>query len=601
MRKLFICIMTLSLGFSSCKKVLDKQPLDTITDAVLWSDPALIDDYLNQCYSEMRFYFEMPYGKDMNLLMENNSTDAITIGDEAFPSWAQTSTSPRFNWMNINGGNFEWWGYPTVRKLNIFIAKMASPSLTEPYRKQRLAEARFLRAFAYFDMVKRYGGVPLITKELQLDGPNEELYPKRNKEEEVYDFILSELDAITPDLAEPLTAANLGRPGKYAVLALKSRAAMYAASIATWSTVQLGGIVGIPQIKASAYWQASYEASKTIISEGNYTLYNKIPDDKTANFRNIFLDEGNSEVIYSERFDGLTGKGHTLDMLNVPWSYNVWNGGQKVTPYLEMVESFDNTDGTSGIIDRNKIAAGYLWTVDELWGKKDPRFRASIYTHGTKWTSKTGPEILDYHNGILVNGIKQTTGSYKGILARSKSIGENKTNFGMLKYLDEVNRALVHERKYSSTDYIIFRLGEIYLNLAEAAIELNKTGEALNAVNKIRERAGMPLYTTITRDLVRKERKAELAFEGNRYFDVIRWRTAAADLTREYHNLAFILDGNSYTQGTYNVLTAKYKIEIVGKVGGNVDPIFEQKYYYLPISKTRTGTNPNLVENPGYF
>ncbi len=598
---IYVVMILLSCGYVSCSKVLDKKPLDTITDAVLWSDPVLMDDYLNQCYAEMRFYFEMPYGKDMNSLMTNNSTDALTIADEAFPSWAETATSPRPDWVNINGGNFEWWGYPTVRKLNIFIEKLQNPGLTEEYRKQRLGEARFLRAFAYFNMVKRYGGVPLITKELKLDDADEELYPNRNKEEEVYDFILSELDAISADLPGQVNAADLGRPGKYAALALKSRAAMYAASIASWGTIELNGIVGIPQGKAASYWQASYDASAAIINSGKYTLYNKIPGDKAANFRNIFLDEGNAEVIFSERFDGLAGKGHSLDMLTVPWSYHVWGGGQKISPYLEMVESFDNVDGTPGTIDRDKIDAGYLWTVDELWGKKDPRFKASIYTHGTKWTGQGGPEILDYHYAILVNGDKQTTGSYKGVLARSRSIGEPRTNFGMLKYLDEEERALVQERKYSDVDYIIFRLGEIYLNLAEAALELGKAEEALDAVNSIRDRAGMPKYTAINSTLIRKERKVELAFEGNRYFDVRRWRAAVSDLTREYHNLTFILDGNSFTENNYNVLTAKYKIEIVGNVGGNVPAYFQEKHYYMPISNPRTGINSNLVENPGYF
>ncbi|HBN04928.1 MAG TPA: RagB/SusD family nutrient uptake outer membrane protein, partial [Bacteroidales bacterium] len=102
--------------------------------------------------------------------------------------------------------------------------------------------------------------------------------------------------------------------------------------------------------------------------------------------------------------------------------------------------------------------------------------------------------------------------SYKGILARSQE-SSALTPFGALKYLDE-SRAIVHERHYSSTDYIVFRLGEIYLNYAEASMELGKDGDALWAVNEIRKRAGMPELATITRDKVRQERKIELAFEG---------------------------------------------------------------------------------------
>ena len=604
MKRITLYICLISVLFISCDDVLDKKPLDRITDAVVWTDPVLIDNYLTQCYTEMRFFFEMPYGKDMNSLMENNSIDAVTIGDEAHPTWSSTS-SPKSNWITIKGGNFEWWGYPTVRKLNIFIEKFKTLQLPESYKKQRLAEARFLRAFAYFNMVKRYGGVPLITTVPELDSSDEILYPKRNKEEEVYDFILSEInDLINNDLLPvSYSSTDGGRPTKYAALALKSRVAMYAASIATWGTVQIDGIVGIPQSKAAGYWQASLDASNAIINSGKFTLYNKYPSDKVKNFRTLFLDEvNNSEVIFSEKFNGLSGKGHSWDMMNLPWSYHVWGGGQKIRPYLEMVESFDNIDGTSGVIDRNKINSGYLWTLDELWGKKDPRFKASIYTSGTAWTWKNGLEILDYHDAILVNGTTlQTSGSYKGILAKSKSAG-GQTNFGMLKYLDEEERSIDQERKYSDTDYIIFRLGEIYLNQAEAAIELNQPAIALTAINTIRQRAGMPVYTSITRDLVRKERKVELAFEGNRYFDVIRWRTAVSDLTKNYTNLRFILDGNSYSTGAYNVLTAKFKLQIIDRAGGFPSPYFEQKHYYLPVNQGRTSANPNLLpENPGYF
>ncbi len=579
---------------NACEDVLEKQPLDIITDATLWSDPVLIDDYLNQCYSEMRFYFEMPYGQDINFLVDNRALDMLTITDEAHPAWIG---APKTHWIGIGGGIIEWWGYPTIRRLNVFLNKMENLEIEvdESYKKQRIAEARFLRAFAYFDMVKRYGGVPLITRVQELDDPEEELYRKRDKEEDIYMFILSELDEIAPDLPEDY---GDGRATKYAALALKSRASMYAASIAQWGSVQLDGVIGIPTDKASTYWQISYDASREIITSGKFSLYNG-SDDKVQNFRNLFLDENNSEVIFSERFDGISGKGHIFDMMEVPRSYHVWGGGQQASLYLEMVESFDNVDGTPGVIDRDKIANGHLWTVEELWKNKDPRFKATVYTHGSPWVHTNGPFILDYHNGIETpEGELLTVGSYKGVLCRSQASAAL-TPFGVLKYLDEA-RAVVHERYYSSTDYIVFRLGEILLNYAEAAIELNKTGDALWAVNEIRKRAGMPEYTSITREDVRKERKIELAFEGNRYWDVRRWRTAKNDLTKSFHGLRIILDGASIVEGQYDVLNQKFKLAIVDNVAGIPSPYFEEKHYYLPIALSRTSNNPNLVENPGY-
>ena len=605
MKKTIAFLLLLSFVlFSACEKVLEKKPLDIITDATLWSDPVLMDDYLNQCYEELCFYFEMPQtlkggaGDGINYLMDNTAQFAVTMADECQNGWI---SAPKSHWINISGGVFDWWGYTTVRRLNIFIEKLGTlTTLADSYKKPRLAEARFLRAFAYFDMVKRYGGVPLITKAQELQDKEEELYRKRDNEDAIYQFVISECDAIASDLTDAKQSSDLGRPSKYAALSLKSRAAMYAASIAQWGTVALNGVVGIPATKAPTYWQSSYDASKAIISSGKFSLYNKNAD-KAANYRSIFLDENNSEVIFSEIFNGLSGRGHIWDMMQVPRSYHVWGGGQQCTVYLEMVEEYDNIDGTPGVIDRTKINSNYLWTIDELFGKKDPRFKGSVYTHGTPWLDKNGPLKLDYHDAIqLPDGSLQIVGSYKGVLCRSRSYGAP-TPFGVLKYLDE-SMAVVHERNYSKTDYIVFRLAETYLNLAEAAIELNKPAEALDAVNLIRARAGMPALTAITRDLVRKERKIELAYEGNRYFDVRRWRTAKADLTKSFHGLRFITDGASMPAdaASYNVTTQKFKLIVLDNVSGIPSPYFDDKHYYLPISLSRTANNKNLVENPGY-
>lgn len=601
-----ILIILIAFLLNSCNDVLDKQPLDMISDASLWSDENLVDLYLDQCYSELGFYFEQPYGVPINDTHNNTRTTihrGMTIADEATLRFATAVWQKNSHHITIDGGVYEWWGYPTVRRLNVFLEKMESTDFDEKYTAQRMSEARFLRASAYFNMVKRYGGVPLITHSQDLNDPYEEIYRKRDKEVDLYDFILTELDAIVNNLPDTYSDKNLGRATKYAALAMKSRVAMYAASIATWGEVQLDGLLGIPQSKGGAYWQTSYDASKQIIDSGVFSLYNQYPDDKTKNFRNLFLDEeNNSEVIFSVIFDGMNGKGGIFDFLEVPHKFHVWGGGQFTTPYLQMVESFDNIDGTSGVIDRDKINSGYSWTMDELFGKKDPRFGASIYTNGTPWTWREGPVTLGYHNGIIKpDGTIITSGAYKGVLTEGNTfVNGQATPFGVLKYLDEEGRALEQHVDHSDTDYIVFRLAEVLLNYAEAAFELGKKNDALSAINLIRERAGMPQLTEITRELIRKERKIELAFEGNRYFDVRRWRTAVNDLTQNFQSLRYILDGDSYEEGSFDVNTAKYKLEIIDHVHGSPDPYFLERHYYLPITKARTDMNPNLVENPGY-
>ena len=261
MKKIHIILISILCGLSSCTSVLDKEPLDIISDDVLWNDPVLIDNYLLQCYAEMCFFNEMPYGATQDWF---NCMYATGFADESTSAWTQT---PKTHWLNISGGDWDWWGYPTVRKLNVFIEKMETAPVDEAVRTARTAEARFLRAFAYFNMVKRYGGVPLILKAQQLSDSPEELYPKRATEEAVYQFILDEMNDIIDNrlLPDAYGAADLGRPTLYAAAALKSRAAMYAGSIASWGTVQIDGLVGIPADKKEHFWQESLNASNRLL------------------------------------------------------------------------------------------------------------------------------------------------------------------------------------------------------------------------------------------------------------------------------------------------------------------------------------------------
>ena len=590
-------LITLLILLVSCDDILDKNPRGLYYKDLVWSDSRLIDNVLINCYSMMSMYNEMQLGANHFGYTTNDITiTATNIADEATAYWIQT---PKSHWITVEGGVYEYWNYPVVRELNLFLQNLENAPVDDNFKTQRSSEARFLRAYAYFNMVKRYGGVPLILKAQTLNDTHEELYPKREKEENIYRFIIQEMNDIITNKLLPLSYTNndTGRPTIWAAAALKSRAALYAASIATWGDVKLEGLIGIPNSEKNYFWQQSLEASNFIINEGPFVLYNAELPNYTKNYRNIFLVKDNSEVIFAEKFLSYTGKGHSWDHWQNPRGYNSWGGGQGSCVYLEMVESYENIDGSNPKIDRNKILAGHLWTMDELFGKKDPRFKASIYTQDSPWSHYGSPLTLDYHSGILKPDGSVTLESYDGI----QPIGYSQQNpwptpFGILKYLDE-SIAMAGDRGFSITDWILFRLGEIYLNKAEAEFELGNEEAARNSVNEIRKRAGMPQYNSpITLDEIRRERKIELAFEGNRYFDVRRWRTAVKDLSNAYHGLRYILDAESYGSGTQ-----KYKVEITENVAGsNPVPYFENKHYYLPISKSRTTANPNLVENPEY-
>ena len=609
MKKVIYLLLMVFLVVTSCQDdILDKQPKDIITDATVWSDPTLIDAFLTMQYSlttvmenETGTYIESwgagsPVDGAWDIYQSEHGYGPLAINniaDEGKGGWEIIGTSGyKAGGLNSNGGLLEWWEYPyyIIRNLNQFIERVPNSPIDAALAKKKVAEARFLRAFNYFSMVKRYGGVPLITKEQQLDDPKEELYPARNSEQEIYDFIISEIDAIANDLPVNQT---IGRPSKWAALTLKSRAALYAGSIAQFGAVQLNGKLGIAQSQATSYYQKAYDASLQVINSGVYQLYNNDAD-KVKNFRNIFMVKKNSEVIFAKQHnfvDALGGGGAT-------WSYDfvqrpkphAWNGGMGNEPYLEMAEEFEYNDGTSGKLDRTVIQ-NKLWSIDELWGKKDPRFFATLYTMETPWRGG----MVDFHKGLITpDGKILDSGSdaYQGVAAWGNQNmwggGDFGTGFGVMKLLDE-QVGIGGTWSNSGTDYIVFRYAEVLLNFAEAAFELGKSGDALNAVNQIRSRAGIAALTSVNREKIRHERKVELAFEGHRYWDLRRWRTAKTSLTGTFSGLRYILD---YT-------TRKYKLQVLDNIDGR-PAMFNDQNYYFPISLKRTGANKNLVENPGY-
>lgn len=598
MKKLLILFVMLEGGilFSCNKEVLNKQRLDIISSTQVWKDPALINAYLTQIYYDMPWLGNDCSGNGLNGDAAWHFPDINDISDESFPQYRDWNPSNAFTYkygnLNISGDpNLDWWGYGTVREINEFIANIPSSPLSAGVVKSKLAEARFLRAFCYFAMVKRYGGVPLITTVQSESDPKDQLYPKRATEQSIYDFIISEANAASSDLPEVISADSLGHPSKYAALALVSRAALYAGSIAQFGTVQLNGVVGIPASAANDYYQKSLAASQAIIKSGKYALYN-LDADKTTNFRNIFLVKNNSEVIFCKKHDANNelsgGNGWAVDFFNCPRPEG-WGRGLYDQAYLELAESFEKVDGSSGKLDRTAIQQG-LYTIDQVWGNRDPRFYATFYTQGWEWKGST----LDFHAGIrLPDGTIQTSGSYNGIAATGDQDYQG-TGIGELKYLNESHDNMAGTNSgwaTSSQDWLIFRYAEILLNDAEAAFESGNEAQALNDINQIRNRAGIAPLTAVTRDAIHNERKVELAFEGQRYWDVRRWRTAVNDLSIRWSGIRYILDAAS----------GKYQIQIINNVDGTSNiPQFRQENYYLPITIARTANNPNLVENPGY-
>lgn len=581
-------LMLLLVGVVSCKKdFLDRQPKNLVSEDVAYSSVSGVTALTVTLYNDMPT-------EDFN----------YTVSDEAgFPSTTTDEAVRTYVWGGINnaivGNWFGDWDYSRIRRVNDFIEKIPNASIDNASKKRFLAEARFIRAFEYFALVKRYGGVPLVTKVQTYKTGDDvsSLVVPRNKEQEIYDFISTELDAAGTDLPEDYSddPANTFRVNRYSALALKCRAMLYAASSAKYGFLQLNGLVGINAGLAGSYWQKAMDAADLIIKSKKYALYD-VNANKALNFQQLFLTPGNSEAILTKSFLS-PDKAHSFDFYNAPQSFKI-DYGCATNPTLEMVEEFEYTDGSPGALKVNDGAGNPIFynKPADLFKDKDPRMFASILTPFDSWQGG----VIEVRRGVIDNGVKHTSESLSAVYPAGGTfniVGKDgplttsdptKTGFYIKKFMDPANRVPYGR---STTPWMVFRYGEILLNYAEAAFELGNTGLAMDAINQIRKRAGIALLSSITLDKIRHERKVELAFENHRLWDLRRWHIASTVLNNtQFHALyPWIMWQNGADPGTM-----KYTFEKA--VAPKLTRTFPEKLYLEPLPQQ----NPPYIQNPGY-
>jgi len=568
MKKIFYILPLFFLLFS-CSDLLDIAPTNIISEDAVKNDPVLVDAFLNKIYVNTRFQSKGT----------GHASISVTGGEQnVFAGW-QSPYAAAMKIIDENGAHddLEYWPYSNIRSCNEIIDILNEATFDPELVKQKVAEARWLRAFMYFDMVKRYGGVPLITVAQSIDQPIEELYVPRNAEQEIYDFIALEMDELVNILPESYDSNNFGRPTKWAAYALKSRAMLYAGSIAKYGSVQLNGTLGIPAGEASSYYKEAYDASMAVINGGLHPLY-KADADPVKNYKDLFLVDGNSEVIFAEVHDLGLLKAHGWTFYCMPdgfqtgWGSNNWM-------YLESWEKYEYKDGTSAVWDRSLLDGTNKFSLDEIILNKDPRFLASAFYPETPWGE----------------GKVYTHSSTKGTIPAGSDWPKtapkrNRIKAGVL-VKKRVNESLIGlNNNEDDSDWMVFRTGEMYLNAAEAKFEMDEVGEATTLINVIRDRAGMPDKETVTLEDVRNERFVELYLEEHRYWDVRRWRTAVDELNNKGFKGViwdYYIEEDMYTLKTKDADFGQKRV-------------FAERNYYFPIGLERIADNPNLVENPGY-
>jgi hypothetical protein len=628
MKKITITTMFAALLITgACKKdseFLDVPPKQIVSADVAFSDPALVLSILGDLYN-----------RQVDFSGLDNGWSSFTDFSEAFPS-----ENGSYFFVQRTGWGFGEWGlydYTYVRDLNLFIERAtAATKLTDDVKNGFIAEGRFLRANFYFEMVKRMGGVPLITKSLDYDfsGNVTPLQIPRAKESEVYDFIISEAEAIK-DLATNVN--DKSRASKGAILAMEARAALYAASIAKYgATTPLvtlpGNEVGIPASMATGYYTKALTAAKAIISgsAGNYQLYKSLPD-ASDNFANLFLDKTSPESIFVEDFKANGGKTHGFTTNDQPFSISDEGlDAGRLNPSLNLVEAFEKLDNTYAPMATKDASGDPVYYANQLdiFAGRDARLAGTVLLPNGLFKGKRTDVMAGYQlaNGTIISSGDATQLQEVPGLGRVQVVGKDgpvngaefrtQTGFYVRKYLDPTVGSGRRGRG-SDVNFIRYRYAEVLLNATEASAELGDYATASTYINQVRARAGLntPLVLTPANyfDRIVHERRVELAFEGHTLFDMKRWRLAHIVWDGNTMDVADLVSniGNAKKHNTQPFGLWPYKYYNPGNANNGKwifkevkpSPVtgsnrFQFGNYYSQISDDIISKNPKIVKQP---
>lgn len=510
-------------------ELLDQKPLDQIPGENVFTDLKLTRLFLNGTYTGL------PSGFNRGQYMLDTGSDD---GENSY-GWAAGQAFNRGDYTPSDYPLSNTWArsYASIRRTNLLLENIDNVPGDQTIRQQMKGEALFLRAFFFAELMKFYGGVPLVTKSLNI---KDDLQLPRNSLAECVSFISKQCDEAAALLPVSHSGNDVGRATKGAALALRARTLLYASS---------------PFFNV-AKWSDAAQAAKTIIDQKNYLLY---PD-----YGKLFLDDNNGEVIFDRQFDpALTNdifQGSSVNFFNMPTGYGGWGG---TGPTQDFVDSYETTDGKT-------IKESKLYSETDPYKNRDSRLSATVQYEGIMWAGRPVETRVGGLDGIDKDGT--TTGYY------------------MRKFLEEELAYNVYARP-GKANWILMRYAEVLLNYAEAQNEASGPDASVyDAINQIRVRARQPnlptgLNQAQMRERIRNERRIELAFEEHRFWDIRRWRLAEKVVNGPAHGIRITKVGN----------TLNYERFIVEK--RVFDPA---KHYLFPIPQSEMDKNKALQQNPGW-
>jgi len=556
-RTSFIYIMLAATVFAGCEKNFLHDGNTTegpITGDQLWNNDNYARGILNNAY------FDVP---DEYNNIDGNGAMLASASDEAVNSNLNSSVNIPNNgtWSSVRPFNDVYADmYTGLRKVNLFLANVETAnivpaaelttsdaaSMTVEAQVARLkGEAFFLRALFHFELLKRYGAIPLATRVFDRE---EDLNLPRNTYDECVQQIAKDCDSAIerlPEWVQSWNTTNRGRATQASAMALKSRVLLYAAS-------PLNSPDDVTK------WQLAANAAKALIDKNKHSLITP--------YNNIFLfgtAPYNNEVIFATRAQNR----NDIELNNAPVSYDGALG--RTNPTQELIDAFEMTNGKP-ISDP---ASGY--NENNPYANRDPRMALTINYNTRTFKSKPVETFVDGKDGLNSN------------------INATKTGYYMRKFMNEAVTWNVQSVTNSRRPWVVFRYAEILLNYAEALNEAQgPVADVYKYVNMVRQRTGVALPALpagLTKDEMRlriqNERRVELCFEGHRFYDVRRWKIAETVLNKPVTGMRITKN----TNGTYNY--QRFEVE---------RRVFTTRNYWFPFSQSTVNRQPALGQNTGY-
>lgn len=580
MKKLiYFSIAFLSLfAIHSCD-TLDIENIYDYNADLVWDDESLVNAYMANVYAQV------------------------------FDNWSPTSDQKTqqlsgihfyLDRITITNSEYKLWDYAKIRLINEAIVKIGESKLSQEVKDKIIGQAKFLRAYVYFNMVVYHGGVPYIT--VPQDKDADDLYVKRNSTKECFDLIIKDLNESIVLLPEQITksSGDFGKIDGCFATAFKAKVLLYKAS---------------PQFNPGNPWNNNYWNEAYTASETAYNKLKNLGYALTENYEDIFLSERGPEVVFSVI--------NTYPNKMANWDYGVRPGSESrgnawASPTWEFVKEFPMKDGKQYNDPSGKYYISDEDFLQNYWKNRDPRFEKSIVWNGSiyevsnkkgnrQYTSLGVADVLDdFGKNPAANTNSTNLDSYSGFFIRKAS------DLSLLQ----------SEVQQYDIDYIVMRFAEVMLNYAETANETGKTEIALSVLKEIRQRAGIEPgsngnygITATTREEVREailaERNIEFCFEGYYFWDLRRLRMLERLDGKTKHGVEAIAinpDGTEMsistakTKADNNELTEndfKYVVWQIPFTGVKVNSLPE-KYYFFPIQQSAIDLNKNIEQNKNW-